>query len=143
MQLRKLQRAKLGLGKSNSTRVYRSKSGATRFQGNGRLLKATQVYPKNFGKSVSLSVCKYTFSCLPPPTPKIYLIYLQGSKHSYDRRPAVFSHGTLIIISYVGPASLTKVCRNHLLYADAPLMDLKLNNTMDPWDDAKPLGLPQ
>ena len=68
-QLRTLFRAvRLKLGKSTSTKVYRNKAGVKKFQGNGRRLKATQVYPKEFGKSVSLSNCylPFFFTVVPP-----------------------------------------------------------------------------
>ena len=68
-QLRTLYRAvRLGLGKSSSTKVYFNKAGVKKFQGNGRLLKATQVYPKEFGKSVSRSICYVRFFTVVPPS---------------------------------------------------------------------------
>lgn len=38
---------------STSTRKYRAKDGSMKFQGNGKSLKETQVYPPSFGRKVT------------------------------------------------------------------------------------------
>ena len=48
---RKLDQSKFS--PSTSTRKYRDARGKRRFQGNGRALKETGVYPKAFGRKVS------------------------------------------------------------------------------------------
>lgn len=70
-KLRRLQRKKLGLRKSAATKQYGDKAGRSRFQGNRAALKATQIYPANFGKAVTL-----TCQCLT-------LFVFEKEKHMY------------------------------------------------------------
>ena len=124
-KLRILRRKKLGLRKSTATKQYRDKAGRRRFQGNRAALKATQVYPPKFGKAVT-----WHFSVWPFLFSKMKTICTAGCNFHVNEIPRSTWYSKIF----------TKVCRNHLLYADAPRCDSKLDDSMDPWDDAKPLG---